>query len=72
MQNPLIESLETQKLGVFGESESAKAAMKYAIDNLPDSPSGLVTAAIMNYHNTLITEIQNMIRRESHGQDTDQ
>ncbi|MGH1461261.1 MAG: hypothetical protein ACRBB6_04415 [Neptuniibacter sp.] len=67
MPTPLIVSLEREKMGVFGACDTCEIALKEAIDNLPDSPSGLVTAAVMRYHNTLINEILQRIREESHG-----
>lgn len=63
MSQQLIDFLESQKMKVFGAFDSTETARKDAIDSLPECSTGQVTAAIMTYHNTLLSEIQTAIRK---------
>lgn len=63
MSENLIEQLEKQKMKIFGTFDSTEQALKEAHDLLADCPKGQVTAAILQYHNTLIDQIQGQIKQ---------
>jgi hypothetical protein len=63
----VAEDLRVQKAGMFGERDTPKEALDYALAMFPTEQRSQVATAIMVYHNTLIEAIAKMYEEKGHG-----
>jgi hypothetical protein len=64
MHENLINALERQKMKVFGTCDSTEQALKEAHEMLAACPKMLVTTAVIQYHNTVVSAIQQLIKED--------
>lgn len=61
IKQAICKQLETEKAKMFVTHRTCDAALKFALEIMPESTHSAVTTAILGYHNTLINQIQSQI-----------